>query len=179
MLSHHTLTNPSSGRYSLTESAQGLSQSSLALLVHMIRHEQSTRFLYAALLCHPEIAQSPQRDYFKQALEEDAAHVDELTDQLDPKVRQQLMSNSEHIQYTALPATSATDLCQPLAASGNEDILQQLYQSELAAVGACRRLCTLTLEQDYRLFDLAYRHLQENLLHLETAADLLARARSI
>ena len=37
------------------------------------------------------------------------------------------------------------------------------------------RVCALTLEYDYRLFDLAFRNLQDNLQHLEFINELSAQ----
>ncbi|MCH2157426.1 MAG: hypothetical protein MK096_01425 [Oleiphilaceae bacterium] len=52
-------------------------------------------------------------------------------------------------------------------------LLKSLYLSEASSVQAYSEICTMTLEKDYRLFDLAYRNMHENIVHLDAVEEAL------
>lgn len=52
-------------------------------------------------------------------------------------------------------------------------LLKNLCLIEASSVQAYAELCALTLEYDYRIFDLSYRNMHENILHLELVNDAL------
>lgn len=56
-------------------------------------------------------------------------------------------------------------------------LIEQLQFIEQGAIRSYSQICQLTLEQDYKAFDLAYRNMQENIVHLGEVLELADSAR--
>lgn len=53
-----------------------------------------------------------------------------------------------------------------------DSLIKQLQFIEQGAIRSYAQICQLTLEQDYKAFDLAYRNMQENIVHLDGVLEL-------
>ncbi|MFT6255285.1 MAG: ferritin-like protein [Granulosicoccus sp.] len=56
-----------------------------------------------------------------------------------------------------------------------EDLLRLLRTTEESSVEAYMEICTMTLEHDFRTFDIAYRNLHENLHHHHLVVKVLTK----
>ena len=57
--------------------------------------------------------------------------------------------------------------------SSIKKILKLLYKTEATSVKTYREVCNIALEHDYRIFDLCYRNMQENIQHQDIVSDML------
>ena len=141
-------------------------QSELAELLNRVAiNEMQTHLLYKMFLSKADGRSSRLTPLIKSALAEDYLHFDEVNaclSRLDP------LTAAEHADNLSLQI-SADDVAKLPKAS----VLKLLCRTEARSIALYNRICQMTLEVDYRTFDLAYRNMHENACHLDTMQRLL------
>lgn len=140
-----------------------------ASLIELIRNlaeaERHTHELYQA--CLPLAPTLPHRlgDALRDALHEDQRHARAL--------RQSLMRLDDDglLEVNASVVTHAS----VVRACRMHGVFETLAYLEAVTVRAYSQVCMTTLNSDYRLFDVAYSNMQDNLEHLEIIGQITAQ----
>ena len=152
---------------SLQRQGPGGERTLTALLSSLALVERQTQALYGDYLQRAKSLPGITRAALRRALSEDRLHCAEL--KICLRQRPSNLSREHRLDHGPAWAPART----PERAPGS--ILVCLGRGEQHAVQIYSRVCALTLEYDYRLFDLAFRNLQDNLQHLEFINELSAQ----
>lgn len=152
---------------SLQRQAPGGERTLTSLLTSLALVERQTQALYGAYLQRAKSLPGLTRSALRRALSEDRLHCAEL--KICLRQRPSNPSREQRLDHDPAWAPPRTRERAP------GSILVSLRRGEQYAVQIYSRVCALTLEYDYRLFDLAFRNLQDNLQHLEFINELSAQ----
>lgn len=133
------------------------------LLASLAMQEKLSSKLYQAIIASQDKLQPAITEWCTRAQDEDNVHLQEINKHM------QRLNIQAVLPTVACPSSGnacAADHC-PVPA-----LINKLTFLETESIRAYSRLCDLCMEYDYRLFDLSYRHLQENLQHLQYAEHL-------
>ncbi|MEM9530435.1 MAG: ferritin-like domain-containing protein [Pseudomonadota bacterium] len=100
----------------------------------------------------------------------------ERADLEDSRHYEQILADLERLnKHTDADPAPVTPIFEPMYIPDSvPEILDRLRQVELSLIRAYKQICTLSLDLDYRVFDLAFRNLQDNSIHLSTIDRMLA-----
>lgn len=143
-------------------------------LTEVADNERHTHQLYSQLLesfCVSSHSSADNRDYFQAASEEDEKHYRVIEHCIF-----RLIGNAKSM-------TIATQALKPAPVIGGPDschnLLKALCQAEAFGVQLYSELCSIALEYDYWVFDLCYRNMHENMMHLERLKGFLSQSSSL
>lgn len=143
-----------------------LSVPMIHLLSLVAENEVRTQHLYARILMFQDSPGSALRNlipHFEEASAEDKDHYHAIRECMF-----RLRGKGFGKRITAQRALPLTAGQQRL-----HELLALLHQTEASSIRAYSELCSITLEQDYRVFDLSYRNMHDNMLHHELVGEAL------
>jgi len=134
------------------------------LLAAVADNELHTHKLYSEFLASTYASSAPEVvGLFEQALDEDRDHFHAVAACLERLNAKSVEKNS--------PIEAPKD--HKLSLNTLKLLFKTLHEIEAFSVKAYSEICCMTLEYDYRTFDLSYRNMNENMHHLNTITDIL------
>lgn len=138
----------------------------LSLLLAAARNELITSAIYSQLVKSADIERIPGLLGLSQmACSEDRDHYHGIVECID---RFKAGQDSHSTHATVLGSWQ-------LGSQKLENLLRVLRQMEASSVKAYREICQITLGCDYRIFDLSYRNLNNNMEHQSKVDDILTK----
>ncbi|MEM1190182.1 MAG: hypothetical protein AAGI72_16750 [Pseudomonadota bacterium] len=132
----------------------------VTLLLRLLTAESRTHALYKAILRSELRLPASMASAIEQAGQEDRGHLEDLKGLLPLDV--------------AMAAAEASYALRDPEALEFDQVLAEIERLERLSVRAYTQICHKALDGDYRLFDVAFRNLQDNLVHAETLGQMRA-----
>lgn len=137
------------------------------LLSRAAINELLTHRIYSLLIRQPEINSTTDFNLLIHT-----AHTEDLSHYHD------ILTCMSNMGITDLPTRIEGKFAHALKETCDTALLLKLSQrAEAALIGDYTEICRRTLDSDFRLFDLSYRNLNNNLLHRKWMSDALASSR--
>ena len=139
----------------------------LSLLLFVANNELLTHYIYSRLQDSPYSEKIPDLLGLSQtASAEDWQHYRAIVECIEHLRGDQFMPPLQSV---------ALSRYRKQKRYGIEKLLRVLRVTEEASIHAYSEICSLTLERDYRTFDLCYQNLYENIYHQHSVIGLLKR----
>ncbi len=149
-------------RQSSNESTQQL----VNLLNDTAQNEMLTHRLYRAYIDVDNSIPDTFLALFQQAVEEDQLHFHAIASCIERL----------GIKESNVPLMDSQKYQKEFELISSDSLLCALCRSETFSIQAYSQICAMTIEQDYRTFDLSFQHLHENVTHLDMVKRLMEKS---